>query len=424
MARHCRSRTEETNIAKMHEPPPLVQDQRKEELGHRPRQSLRAWLLDLCLFFLLAMGGLLAAAVFLDLIIKVLPNNSLVYSAAVSLQLLAFGISIALSPLLVLRGPRKFFLDLAALFEAWHILRYRQRGLRKFLLELGFFFAFMAMSLFISTAVMAAFETARELVEKGFQNTPPQDFVPIVLPIVFVIFLKVLRKVAQRSLGDTYSPEERVQMATDSEALSVYKDVVEGRKREFSLFLRPFYSTKKLVVDSTVFAGGGGFTVTWVLEEQVANALVRFGPVIGLGTGGERFGSILAGEDEWQRAAATLIDHATRVVCVPSSHAGTLWEIDHIAAGGHLKKTVFVMPPRNPRTHRRLKKSELETDWAKLVIEMEKRDLYFPEFRSTLIFPISGLLFCPGTRDAKIRSRKFNMSISSIRKNIAELLGS
>jgi hypothetical protein len=157
--------------------------------------------------------------------------------------------------------------------------------------------------------------------------------------------------------------KKSVQMPPDLAALSVYKDITEGRKRDFTLYLRPFYSEGKLFV---VTGGHSNYPkFEWLFEHMLARAVRRSGPVVALGKPGEQqFGSVLVGEAEWRETATKLIDHATRVVCVPSCHAGTLWEIDHILARGHLHKTVFIMPPRNPRPkgERKLKKSELEDD--------------------------------------------------------------
>jgi hypothetical protein len=138
-------------------------------------------------------------------------------------------------------------------------------------------------------------------------------------------------------------------------------------------------------------------------------------------------GRIVASEKEWNVAAVSLIDNATRIACVPSSHAGTLWEIDQIIARDYLQKTVFIMPPSNPTgwgsPPERLEKSQLEDDWAKLVIEMGRLGLRFPPFKRAGLFSDGGgLLFCFRNDSGKLNYRKYYMSARSIFKGFAVLL--
>jgi hypothetical protein len=73
-------------------------------------------------------------------------------------------------------------------------------------------------------------------------------------------------------------------------------------------------------------------------------------PIIGLGRPGEAIGAgrILTSEEEWKTIAARMIDQAMYIICIPSSHAGTLWEIDRIVECGLLSKTFFIMPRLPP----------------------------------------------------------------------------
>jgi hypothetical protein len=181
----------------------------------------------------------------------------------------------------------------------------------------------------------------------------------------------------------------------DMEAATLFKEIVEGQRKIFSVFLRPFYVTNKLF--ESRFVTGGPDTMlpttylknpnSW-LEVELVKAMRGTSPVIGLGRPGEALGvgRILTNEQDWRVAVTGLIDCATYIFCIPSGHPGTLWEIDHIVEHSLLAKTIFIMPPL-PQTRRKKEKFGLEEDWANLIVEMKKRGLTFPKYEK------EGMLF-------------------------------
>jgi hypothetical protein len=185
----------------------------------------------------------------------------------------------------------------------------------------------------------------------------------------------------------------------DMEAATLFKEIVEGQREIFSVFLRPFYVTNKLLEISL-----RNFEISWPttylkspnswLEVELVKAMRGTSPVIGLGRPGEALGvgRILTDEQNWRVTVTELIDCATYIFCIPSGHPGTLWEIDHLVEHSLLAKTVFIMPPLpqtmvGPPWRRKKEKVGLEEDWANLIVEMEKRGLSFPKYEK------EGMLF-------------------------------
>ena len=161
----------------------------------------------------------------------------------------------------------------------------------------------------------------------------------------------------------------------DMEAATLFKEIVEGQREIFSVFLRPFYVTNKLLEISL-----RNFEISWPttylkspnswLEIELVKAMRGTSPVIGLGRPGEALGvgRILTDEQNWRVTVTELIDCATYIFCIPSGHPGTLWEIDHLVEHSLLAKTVFIMPPLpqtmvGPPWRRKKEKVGLEEDW-------------------------------------------------------------
>ena len=103
-------------------------------------------------------------------------------------------------------------------------------------------------------------------------------------------------------------------------------------------------------------------------------------------------------------------------VCIPSSHVGTLWEIERIVECGLLSKTFFIMPSLPSYGLFGRKKISLEEDWADLVSELKNRGLPFPEYEN------KNTLFCI-TSTSSIETREFRLSSArSLRAGIKALI--
>jgi hypothetical protein len=118
------------------------------------------------------------------------------------------------------------------------------------------------------------------------------------------------------------------------------------------------------------------------VEEAIARGFHRdHSPLVALGPsrnlGG---GKLQLPDEEWRTAASLLIRHARRIILIPSYHAGTLWEIEHILAVGALAKTVWVMPPFLRRHD--------EEEWGELARSLRALGLELPPYvrRKTLDF--------------------------------------
>jgi len=183
------------------------------------------------------------------------------------------------------------------------------------------------------------------------------------------------------------------QMRRDKAAITLFKAVISGDQQKFAVFLRPFYTTDKIQQTQMVMVpqwSGRSMTMTPVmmvhkLEDILVEAFRSTLPVVALGKPGETFGvgRILVHEDSWQKAASELMQRASLLICQPSSHPGSHWEMNQIVLKHYFSKTVFIMPP-NPafRTWK-----ELKEDWDLLKQQVDSKGITIPEYKT------DGLLF-------------------------------
>ncbi|MEM7765988.1 MAG: hypothetical protein AAF253_00700 [Pseudomonadota bacterium] len=125
----------------------------------------------------------------------------------------------------------------------------------------------------------------------------------------------------------------------------------------FVLYLRPFASTDAVQAHDFNYLpkslpgfGGGNVmaaTVKYELENEIRQASRAIGPMVALGAPLEHVGAgrILVSDGTWQRAIAGLMDAAALIVLLPSSRAGTAFEVNRILDNGLLGKTVIIDPP-------------------------------------------------------------------------------
>ena len=156
------------------------------------------------------------------------------------------------------------------------------------------------------------------------------------------------------TIGGTvqYWDTRAIQKQRDAEALTTYERVLKGETPYFYLYLRPFAVRNTLGINNQAksfnpYAPNYWLPNTFDLEELLANALVAYGPVLGLGAPGEAVGAgrLPSDEREWQAVILKLMHSAPRILVIPGSYVGTLWEIGQLKDASLLKKTVFVMPP-------------------------------------------------------------------------------
>jgi hypothetical protein len=223
---------------------------------------------------------------------------------------------------------------------------------------------------------------------------------------------------------------KHLQTFTDRKALSLYNEIKAEKRRNFCVFLRPFYITAGLYATEIVWVGSptiGNFE----LETQLKLAAKPIGPVLALGKPGEQvgFGRVLTSEEQWRDVVGELINKATCVFCIPSGRTGTLWEIDFLVSHNHSEKTIFIMPPMPDTSHpdgfyrlttlRRIDPQQLVDDWAELVADMRRRGFDFPQYNK------EGLLFRAGSSVIGPRCEPMRLSsYRSIRKGIKKLLSS
>jgi hypothetical protein len=85
-------------------------------------------------------------------------------------------------------------------------------------------------------------------------------------------------------------------------------------------------------------------------EESIAWQLAPFGPVIAVGRPGRSLRSLGAARDHlpddvWRERVSELMTAARAIVTTIGSTDGLRWEVARLVAGGHLPKTLFVLPP-------------------------------------------------------------------------------
>jgi hypothetical protein len=112
----------------------------------------------------------------------------------------------------------------------------------------------------------------------------------------------------------------------------------------YILYLRPFASTNAV---KAIIRINYKTTLTVELEEELSDAVRPIGRLITLGESLEHFGAgrIASSEAGWRETARRLMRHAALIIVVPSTRAGTLWEIEHLLANGYMSKTVFLDVP-------------------------------------------------------------------------------
>ena len=205
---------------------------------------------------------------------------------------------------------------------------------------------------------------------KSIVNDPTMAImaIPVVFAPVGLVLFGKYKKIKQRR--------------RDESALRILREVESENIGVFAVFLRPFYLTGKML--SYKISG------KWMperprpypydFEDAVVAALQKSIPVTALGRPGEAIGIARVSVDEksWRRAVTELMRGAQLILCVPSSHPGTRWELNHIIQSGYITKTVFIIPPVRPK--------EFEEEWKQTRQDMISHDIEFPSLRFSKLF--------------------------------------
>jgi hypothetical protein len=212
-----------------------------------------------------------------------------------------------------------------------------------------------------------------------------------------------------------YQSKKSRQHGRDEDAIQIFSAAFSGDLTRFCVYLRPFYVTKKIAAD----AGEGE---KFELEDQIIGALRWSMPVIGLGKPGEALGvgRIFVDEEAWKSAVSELMKRAALIICVPSSHPGSLWELNHLIQNGYLTKTLFLMPPSE------VSPKEIHKDWVQLVEHTKIIGLAFPDYPQSRFRWIgfkqkAGTLFSINPAGGSVTEKFFLSSKRSIRKAVARL---
>jgi predicted membrane channel-forming protein YqfA (hemolysin III family) len=190
-------------------------------------------------------------------------------------------------------------------------------------------------------------------------------FAVIILSVTTVFFMRKLPKLTQKRRDDY--------------ALSIFNDLKVETGQEFAVFLRPFYLTGQ-IVQSESSGTDRATTMTYEFEGEIIGALAELMPALALGRPGEAIGvgRILTDESTWKTAAAELMSRSSLIICVPSAHHGTAWELEQIVQKGYLAKTLFFMPISvasfSSLQHQR-------DDWNLVVEFMGRYGVTFPRYR-------------------------------------------
>jgi hypothetical protein len=135
-------------------------------------------------------------------------------------------------------------------------------------------------------------------------------------------------------------------------------------QQRFVLYLRPFSFDTKTDVSLQRHGHKGPITPGTLFEEalgatclEVGLGIKSVGPVEG------QYGvdAIRSDENSWRAVVGDLMDRAELIIFVPGPGPECSWEIEQIADGKGLEKTVWVMPPRNLT-----RDADMARDWADL----------------------------------------------------------
>ena len=184
-----------------------------------------------------------------------------------------------------------------------------------------------------------------------------------------------------------WANQRRAHRVRSTNALFIHRAIVQGGRPTYCLYLRPFLTSKRLVVANSRFhrkfwpSMDRFFGPRMDLENVLAVALeAHQHPLIAIGETGFQMGAakVISRDSEWKEVFVALASAAAAIVMVPLPRPSTLWEIEYLLAHPELlEKTLFIMPKRL-----RLGVTEkLEPYWAEMSQWMSSRGVVFPALR-------------------------------------------
>lgn len=192
-----------------------------------------------------------------------------------------------------------------------------------------------------------------------------------------------------RLIDKTY--REKNQRTRDMKANAIFEQAKNSSIVDFSLYLRAFETTDKMLQEDSSIPLVPGFDPRVGRERLndfetcLAEAVETSIPLVALGRSGEHFGAgrIKADELKWKEDIKILAKHATILFILPSERPGTQWEIDWVIKNNYLYKTIFILPPNKsfftilPKGR---KNFQWEKKWNSLIPLMHEKGFEFPDY--------------------------------------------
>jgi len=178
-----------------------------------------------------------------------------------------------------------------------------------------------------------------------------------------------------------------VQQRRDEQASAILAAVCGGQKAdEFILFLRPFSSTAQLGLsqqkrrnEQQALWDSSNSDAQSQLPAELSHGdfesllTDEFWPpvILGLDKPGEHFGAsrLPIDEQDWQNIVLKLMQSASTLIVIPSTHAGTLWELEQIVARNYIHKCIFFIEPAS---------AENEGDWFQARCALTELGFFLP----------------------------------------------
>jgi hypothetical protein len=186
------------------------------------------------------------------------------------------------------------------------------------------------------------------MIGEGSGWSPGLIFKGTVITVVFGALSKAARQASLRSSQSTI----------DSAAQQIRRELQEGMRPRFYLYLRPFNVTNRVPVrnpkhSSDLFSlAQYEHLPTMDFESILENATSL--PLVALGHPGEAVGAgrIETDDKSWWDDFLLLARSAEKIFVVPSDRTGTKREIEWLKESGNLKKSIFICPPQRIQTDR------------------------------------------------------------------------
>jgi len=188
------------------------------------------------------------------------------------------------------------------------------------------------------------------------RNPPPMDWP--VHPIIGAGVVALILMLATGASGKFFERRHKRsnQLKRDRRAQLIFEQACQGRVGDYSLYLRSFTTTGQMPAEDTSSILQPGFDPRHMesavvdLETVFAQVLESSAPLVALGRPGEQIGAgrLKTEDDRWKNDLKVLADSALLLLVLPSPGESLQWEIEWIRHHGHLKKSLFVMPPKKP----------------------------------------------------------------------------